>query len=244
MTDYASQGKTRESNVVDLRYTWTHQGYYTALLRGTCATGTLILGGFHPTKITGGASGALRQEFRELELLDDITTLRFEDRLPMEVAMADHRNSIIAMFRKNRGLHYMPSHLHKSLRWNKRDPFTVGTESMGDDFQWRLVDAVRLKKKLCASEVDMSNNSERQLVAKEITQTDNISSSELHLSKNISDEVTHLSPDVLIPVGTQWETNSCAYDTIITILFNVWRENPVAMTTKWSELNNDTLNYL
>jgi hypothetical protein len=149
---------------------------------------------------------------------------------------------------------------------------------MGDNFQWRLVDAIRPKKKLCASEVDMSNNSEHQLVAKEIAQTDNISDSELHLSKNssdhkqyrglkrkrsvdlnellvnakrrmtchtvVSDAVTHLSPDVLIPVGTQWKTNSCVYNTIITILFNVWHENPVAMMTKWSELNNDTLNYL
>jgi hypothetical protein len=31
MTDYASQGKTRERNVVDLGETRTHQGYYTAL---------------------------------------------------------------------------------------------------------------------------------------------------------------------------------------------------------------------
>jgi hypothetical protein len=42
-----------------------------------------------PGKITGGASGALRQEFRELELLDDITRLRFEDKLPSKVTMAD-----------------------------------------------------------------------------------------------------------------------------------------------------------
>jgi hypothetical protein len=60
----------------------------------------------------------------------------------------------------------------------------------------------------------------------------------------VSDAVTHLSPDMPIPVGTQWKTNSCVYNTIITILFNVWCENLVAMTMKWSELNNDTLNYL
>ncbi|KAF8235499.1 hypothetical protein L208DRAFT_1149311, partial [Tricholoma matsutake] len=63
MTDYASQGKTRPENVVDLSYSRSHQAYYTALSRNSTAAGTLILTGFHPHKITGGASGALRQEF-------------------------------------------------------------------------------------------------------------------------------------------------------------------------------------
>ena len=98
MTDFASQGKTRGNNVVDLRYTWSHQGYYTSLSRGTSAAGTLILGGFHPPKITGGASGALRQEFRELELLDDITTLQYKKKLSRKIAMADRRKTLIALF--------------------------------------------------------------------------------------------------------------------------------------------------
>lgn len=95
MTDYASQGMTGENNVVDLAYSRPHQGYYTVVSRGICAAGTLILGGFHPSKITGGASGALRQECRELELLDNITSWRFEGRLPRKVAMADRRNTLI-----------------------------------------------------------------------------------------------------------------------------------------------------
>lgn len=87
MTDYASQGKTGENNVIDLTYSWSHQGYYMALSRGICTVGTLILGGFHPNKIMGGVSGALWQEFRELELLDNITALHFEGKLPWKAAM-------------------------------------------------------------------------------------------------------------------------------------------------------------
>ncbi|KAF8223393.1 hypothetical protein L208DRAFT_1316951, partial [Tricholoma matsutake] len=64
MTDYASQGKTRPLNVVDLSYSRSHQAYYTALSRSSTTAGTLILTGFYPHKITGGASGALRQEFQ------------------------------------------------------------------------------------------------------------------------------------------------------------------------------------
>ena len=52
------------------------------------AAGTLILGGFHPSKIMGGASGALHQEFHELEFLDKITTLHYNSRLSMKIAMA------------------------------------------------------------------------------------------------------------------------------------------------------------
>ena len=89
MTDYASQGKTRPFNVVDLSQCRSHQGFYTSLSRSSTAAGTLILTSFHTSKITGGASGALRQEFRELELLDDITKLRFKDKLPRKIAMAD-----------------------------------------------------------------------------------------------------------------------------------------------------------
>jgi len=37
---------------------------------------------------------------------------------------------------------------------------------------------------------------------------------------------THLSPHVLVPIGTQWQNNSCAYDAICMVLFNVWCEDP------------------
>jgi hypothetical protein len=39
--------------------------------------GTVILQGFDAKKMTGGASGALRQEFREIELLDEIINLHY-----------------------------------------------------------------------------------------------------------------------------------------------------------------------
>ena len=63
MTDFASQGKTRPQNPSDLNNLKSHQSYYTALSRSATAEGTLILQGFDPRAITGGCSGALRQEF-------------------------------------------------------------------------------------------------------------------------------------------------------------------------------------
>ena len=75
MTVYSSQGKTRPDNVVILNSCRDHLSYYTALSRSSTAEGTIIIQGFNPNKINCGAPGYLRQEFRELELMDEITQL-------------------------------------------------------------------------------------------------------------------------------------------------------------------------
>ncbi|KAJ7833914.1 hypothetical protein B0H13DRAFT_1472200, partial [Mycena leptocephala] len=73
MTDYNSQGKSRNPNVVHLNYGKNHMSYYVALSRENEAEHTVIVQGFDETKITQGIKGYLHQEFRELELLDEIT---------------------------------------------------------------------------------------------------------------------------------------------------------------------------
>jgi hypothetical protein len=83
MTDYASQGETRDINVLDLNNCKDHLSYYTALSRSATSEGTVILQGMHPWKITKGINGFLRQEFRELELLNEITRQRYEGELPL-----------------------------------------------------------------------------------------------------------------------------------------------------------------
>jgi hypothetical protein len=124
MTDFASQGKTRPHNPVDLNNCQSHQAYYTALSRSSTAKGTVILQGFHPKKITGRASGALRQEFQDLELLDEITKLHYLDKLPSSVN-GDRRNALIHTFRQHKGMSYVPSTVHCSIKWNKRTPCLI-----------------------------------------------------------------------------------------------------------------------
>ena len=85
MTDYASQGKTCPNNIVDLTNCTSHQSYYTALSRSATAEGTVIVQSFSPRPITSRASGWLRQEFCELELLDNITMLAYRSILPKEI---------------------------------------------------------------------------------------------------------------------------------------------------------------
>ncbi|KAJ7088937.1 hypothetical protein C8R44DRAFT_564465, partial [Mycena epipterygia] len=96
MTDYASQGKSRDFNVVDLNNCRTHYSYYTALSRSTSSDGTVILQGISPAKITNGIPGWLRQEFRELELLSEVTELRFSNQLPDSVGGINRREVLRA----------------------------------------------------------------------------------------------------------------------------------------------------
>ena len=54
MTDYASQGRTRPVNPVDLMACENHHSYYTCLSQGTSASGTILLSGYARKRITEG----------------------------------------------------------------------------------------------------------------------------------------------------------------------------------------------
>ena len=123
MTDYSSQGKTRPYNPVDLNNCRTHQSYYTAISRSASAGGTCILQGFDSRMITGGAYGALRQEFRELEILDIITSMAYESKLPLNV-FGDQRQTLIFTFRQWKGEHYVTSHT-SCFALGKKGSFSV-----------------------------------------------------------------------------------------------------------------------
>ncbi|KDR76080.1 hypothetical protein GALMADRAFT_67450 [Galerina marginata CBS 339.88] len=97
MTDYASQGKTHETNIVDLGRSQNHQAVYTALSRSAMAQGTAILQAFDDRKITSGISGHLRQEFRELEILNKMTLMLYNKLIPEE-AIAELRNPTLKSY--------------------------------------------------------------------------------------------------------------------------------------------------
>ena len=59
MTDFASQGRTRPNNVVDLHSANSHQSIYTTLSRGSTLKGTIIVQGFNDKYLTGGIMGDL-----------------------------------------------------------------------------------------------------------------------------------------------------------------------------------------
>ena len=227
MTDFGSQGKTRLYNVGDLNNLQTHQSYYTALSRSASAEGTLILQGFDPRKITGKCSGALRQEFRELEILDEITRFRYEGKLSIKV-YGDIRNTLIKTFRDWKGQQYVPNIVHSAIRWSKHDPL----------FESEIIDIKKIR-----SSMNTENRSKRKMddtvpskptKSQTFTRIVDPESKKICLFRPSSEGSNHQ----LIPRGMIWSNNSCAYDSIFTIIFSIWCNNKNLWTYNFHRMNN------
>src|SRR6202046_5333502 len=136
MTEYASQDKTRPFNPVDLSNHRNHQSYCTCLSRSATVAGTIIVQSFSPQMITFGATGYFREVFCELEILDEITKMRYKDTFPAKVRDSV-KNSLIQSFQKWKWTTYMPPSTHKALKWTARDPLPL--LSAVTDAPWQMI---------------------------------------------------------------------------------------------------------
>ncbi|KAJ7450565.1 hypothetical protein FB451DRAFT_1052180, partial [Mycena latifolia] len=218
MTDYASQGKTRDLNVVDLNNCRTHFAYYTALSRSSTSDGTVIIQGMDIGKITRGIHGTLRQEFRELETLNEITTLRYENRLPLQVNGLTRR-SLLRSFQDWKGGYYEPDGLHAAVKWRAGDaPLKPPKAVIG---KWELVEEDAKKVAKTRGEADSSAKKRKASSADELPKT-----------KKNKVAKTKLA-------GLSWNQydHSCAYDAVFTPLYHVWSGHTAKWSDKLSELN-------
>ena len=233
MTDFASQGKTRPYNVSDLNNLTTHQAYYTALSRSATARGTLILQGFDARKITGGCSGALRQEFRELELLDDITKRRYSKKLPVTV-YGDTRNNIISSFRQSIGAGYIPDQVHRAIRWSKRDPL-LQTEAWDVTC---LSAALQTKKKQNMEKKATKRRRSSGILAVALPSAHRPVACKRQREK--TPQPNQLGDrHYLSPKGFRWSDNSCAYDSLFAPLFALWCSDRDGWKQHFQETNNE-----
>ncbi|KAJ7016600.1 hypothetical protein C8F04DRAFT_981158 [Mycena alexandri] len=223
MTDYTSQGKSREQNPVELAHCRNHMSYYVALSRGFTAAGTVIVQGFDAAKITGGMSGFLRQELRELEILDEITRLRYEGRLPRTVTGV-YRRGLIRSYYAWKSDHRDPAHFHPAMRWNSSMGPRVPEAVVYSD--WKPSFKVTNKRK--RDPADSAHHDERQ--KKVVVNADPIVAN-VH--------APHLIPSVRKPVGLIWDPRdySCAYDATFTIFSNIWTDNPDKWTAHFGSLS-------
>ncbi len=75
-------------------------------------------------KIQGGCSGCLRQEFRELKMLNDITHWMYDSTLPATV-LGETWYSLIHFFQDYIGFDYTPHNMDSKLMWSMVDPFDM-----------------------------------------------------------------------------------------------------------------------
>ena len=234
MTVYSSQGKTRPNNVVILNSCRDHLSYYTALSRSATAEGTVIIQGFNPSKITCGASGYLRQEFRELELMDEISRLRFEDQLPPSIN-GQLRNALIRQYQQFKGDSYVPEIVSDNLKWTKSDPMNI--LKVQSDSPWILLE--NNKKKVTdyvpaegSKKIDKVNKLKRK-ADNEIIVEDAIAAKRRRttLESEVHDDA---------PIGLIWDSqdHSCGYDSVFTILGDIWVYNPTMWTREFKLMSS------
>ena len=245
MTAHASQGKTRPYNVVHLNSCHSHMSYYTALSRSASAAGTIIIQGFDANMITRGCSGYLRQEFREQELLDDITRLKYEGQLPEHIN-GHLRNTLIRQYQTWKGTDYVPPKTDMALKWSSKDPLPLLPEVI--DSTWQLINKSSNKRKnedKKVVNVHFIPAKGSQPVTSQLKRKCQESSTE-HLSKKnkITAGNENYSTNPLI--GLHWDSNnwSCAYDSIFVILYNIWFENPATWTIRFQSVKNTYLSML
>ena len=233
MTDYSSQGRTRPDNPVDLHSCHTHQSYYTCLSRSASAAGTIIVQGFDPKVVTGGASGYLRQEFRELELLDEITKLRYENALPDHIT-GNRRNTLIRQFQDWKGIEYVPSDVHRSIRWGKHDP--LDKLDVVTDSPWQIVKSgtKNINRSSQTNTVGfVAAKGTRPVLKRKLEDSGAMLDSK---RPRVCEDSGNEPP---APLGLKWDSEnySCAYDSVLTIFLSIWKQNPSKWKKNFKDMN-------
>ena len=184
---------------------------------------------FSPQIITSGATGYLREEFCELEILDEITKMRYEDTFPAKV-QGSVKNSLIQSWK---GTTYVPPSTHKALKWTARDPLPL--LSAATDAPWQMISKDKKNKvvkddakEAQASFVPAKGGIPVNIKCKLANETPGTLNKQITLR---SHDTHASSPAEFIWHGDDY---SCAYDALITVLYDTWTNN----TDHWTKVFN------
>ena len=175
--------------------------------------------------------------------MDEISKLRYQKKLPEHI-VGCRRNSIIRQYREWKGSNHVPAIVHSVIRWSDKDLFQIpeGTS----DSAWMIVDRDCKKNDTNMTvhpiltvakgsvPVPITSSEKRKLDPEQYEDVTNIGA-----SKKLK-----LSPDTL-PLnieshsGLIWDPVdwSCVYDSLFSILFNVWTTNPHKWNKVFKSLN-------
>ncbi|KAF8582599.1 hypothetical protein K439DRAFT_1246442, partial [Ramaria rubella] len=182
-----------------------------------------------------GTSGWLQQEFRELEILDDVMSLHHQGKLNACVE-GDRRNTVIREYQKWKGTEYVPLTVHCALKWSKNDPLHLLEKS--EDEAWTIIDNKLKKASNITFEQRMDDKSSKRRRLDENYITAKGSQSLTTLSndnRKLDRKGAQLIPNVISSdkkmqdklFGVKWDSIwwSCPYDSIIVILHNMWKDH-------------------
>ncbi|KAA1470357.1 hypothetical protein DENSPDRAFT_774350, partial [Dentipellis sp. KUC8613] len=170
-------------------------------------------------KVTGGITGWQRQEFRELALLDYITKLRFQGKLKDGVG-GNTRSALIKSW-KTIYKGFCPNDVHPLLKWDTENALIPQEDD--DTFVWQKIGAqvksAKAVQKRKREDDDHDSNEVKIATLKNdvITSVKAPPKKKQKTKADMNDKVR----------GLEWtaSTWSCAYDSILTILSNVYFTN-------------------
>ena len=231
MTDYGSQGKTRDKNIIHPSRCRNHQSYYTCLSRSSNAKGTILLAEPDANKITKGISGNLRQEFRELHVLDEITKLNYHGQLPDGILHSLRNPTVRSYYLWNKSASN-EKNWHPALLYGYQENRLKEPE---DDETWLISD--NNKNKECKKKhTDITKDQEKTPANKISTDIT------MDQEKTPANKIRRLEKTQnTIPKGLIWDSinHSCAYDSIFTVLYNIWERNPTLWQRRLTEISGN-----
>lgn len=232
MTDYASQGRSRPQNPMDPSDCKSIQSLYTCLSRATTWESNVLVSPISKVLAQSALSQQLRREFQQLELLNAITKLRFEGRLPDQV-QGETRTSLINSFQQWKGVDWCPPNIHPAIRWSKSDP--IGLTRVEKSTPWVLI---KPNNKGVPSPAKGDNHA----VTEYVVAKGSISLKDTSSTPMRKRQAAMRADRMARPTGLRWdsETLSCAYDSLLTILHLTYATQHPMWTTRVTGLNQYT----
>lgn len=208
MTDYSSQGKTRQWNVIDLKECRNFQAAYTCLSRGVSIDQTLILRDFSDEKLTGSLDGELRQEYRELDQLSIVTDLIYEGVAPTSLLSGTRWGTLDAYRRWKATL---GRHVEQAPIFDVKDDILLPVRT--GQFSVETLDSKAKRKAQDSVEEPVTKKPRRSAVAVSVNRA------------------------WITPWGPTWDSEdySCAFDAWIFVLHWLWTTDKVRWTSLFTE---------
>jgi hypothetical protein len=188
--------------------------------------------GFDENKITSGIKGDLRQEFRELEILDKITRLHFAGKLPGAVTGV-YRRELLRSYKLCTGGKTLTDapHVHPVLRYN--DTLDNNNE-ITEYSEWMLSSKDQTKRKATA-DLDSSPTKKCAVHSREAE----VGVLGHNAPRHYEVELVGCHPRnrALSPLGLIWDhvNHSYAYDSLFTCLTQARVER-----SRWLDVVGDT----
>src|SRR6202044_1176356 len=144
-----------------------------------------------------------------------------------------------------KGTDYVPPLTHPALKWSVRDPMPL--LSVVTDAPWQIIDKKKKKEVLIETTSIQSGfvAAEGSIPVKsgkkrKVEEAENLSAS---VKKRKAAHMIVASYNLSSPDGLIWDGDnySCAYDALLTILYEIWSTDTKAWTRKFKEINQHHL---